>query len=371
MRLLFVIKTMHYGKGGAERVLATLCDGLCAAGHDVTLVSFDKQVDDSFYPFDHRIRWVRLGIGDASRRSTAAETWRRITELRRVLREWRPDAAIGFMHSSCIPLALAALGSGIPTVFSEHIVPQFYRRRRLEYAAFVACGFLAKRFVVISERFLAAYPGILGRRLTAISNPIVSLSDERADVRGGADGKLLLSVGRLDPQKDHDTLLRAFAGLSGRFPDWRLRIIGAGPLQEKLSVLIETLGLAGRVELLPPVEDIAGAYLSAQAYCVPSRFESFGLATAEALSLGLPAIGFADCPGTNELIEHGVNGILVDGTDRVADLAGGLGRVMGDADLRADLGAAGPKILERYSPARFVAEWQRLLDDIAGPTVGR
>ena len=362
MRLLFTIKTMHFATGGAERVLATLCNGLAARGHDVTLVSFDPGGVQPTYRLADAVEWIRLDIGEPWAPSRFGETCRRIGGLRRVLAEQNPDVAVGFMHSSCIPFSIAALGKGIPLVFSEHIVPQFYRDRRFEYFLFRLCASWAARITVIHEDYIRLYPRAMASKMHAISNPLTILSPEKAAVLGEQGSpKVLLSVGRLVAQKDHETLLRAFAAIARDHPQWTLRIVGAGPLLAELETLARSLGIGERVVMVGTVTDIASEYLGAQLYCVPSRYEGLPLAPAEALSLGLPVVGFADCPGTDELIEDGINGILVPAGDRVGNLSRALDALMGDGELRTRLAAEGPKVTDRYSPDLFVSRWEALL----------
>ncbi len=365
MRLVFAIKTMHFALGGAERVMATLCNGLADRGHDVTLVSFDHKGAEPVYELTTQVEWVRLDMGEPWAPSKLGETRRRISGLRSILRQQRPDVAAGFMHSSCIPLSIAALGTGIPLVFSEHIVPQYYRDRRLEYVLFLLCASRAARVTVISKAFIPLYPRALASKMCAVSNPVTLLSSEKASVAGEEGGaKVLLSVGRLVEQKDHAALLCALAAIAPDYPDWSLRIVGSGPLRNDLEGLARSLDIGERVALVEAVTDIAAEYRGAHLYCIPSRYEGLGLAAAEALSLGLPVVGFADCQGANELIEDGINGILVSGRDRVGSLSHALAELMGDSGLRVRLGSEGPKILDRYSPNQFVSHWETLLSSL-------
>ncbi len=370
MRLLFAIKTMHFAAGGAERVLATLCNGLAARGHDVAIVSFDPHGVPPIYDLADAIEWMRLDIGDAGAPSGYFDTCRRIRGLRGVLVKQNPDVAVGFMHSASIPLAIAALGKGIPLVYSEHIVPEYYHDRRFEYFLFKICALLAARVTVISEDFISLYPRCLASRMCAVPNPLTLLSQKKAAVAGEQGGpKVLLSVGRLVAQKDHETLFRAFATIAPDHPDWSLRVVGSGPLHDHLKHLAQHLGVGESVEIVETVTDIASEYLGAQLYCVPSRYEGLGLAPAEALSLGLPVVGFADCLGTNELIEDGINGVLVPDGDRVGNLSRALDTLMADGGLRMRLAAKGPRIIDRYSPDLFVSRWEALLSAPASAQV--
>lgn len=366
MKLLFAIKGMDGASGGAERVLAQVTDGLIERGHEVVLLSFDAPGGRSFYPLNPRLRRIPLGIGRTDRPSTLAETLRRVPALRRTVQAERPDVAIGFMHSMYVPLVLALTGAGVPLVASEHNVPERYADRRLQYALLILAGLRADRVTVLSPAVKRLFPRLLHRRMIAITNPVTDPGDRRADPAGSnGPGKTLLSVGRLTRQKDHDTLTRAFGLIADEFPDWQLRIVGEGELRPDLERTIASLGLEQRVELAGAVRAIDREYLGAQLFVVPSRFESFGLVTGEALSFGLPAIGFADCPGTNELIDDGVNGVLVGAGDRVGKLAAALRSLMSDQGKRIALGDRGPESVRWFSPSVVVDHWERLLEEIA------
>jgi glycosyltransferase involved in cell wall biosynthesis len=89
-------------------------------------------------------------------------------------------------------------------------------------------------------------------------------------------------------------------------------------------------------------------YQSAEIFVIPSRYEAYGLVTAEAMAHGLPVIGFEDCPGTNELIRSGVTGLLVDPkNNRVHSLASALSSLMADPLLRKRLAASGHKAINK------------------------
>ena len=107
--------------------------------------------------------------------------------------------------------------------------------------------------------------------------------------------------------------------------------------------------------------DIESEYQKAHIFALPSRYESFGLATAEAMAHGLPVIGFADCPGTNELISHDINGLLVKGSDRAEVFSLGLKKLIDEPDLRAAFGADGIRRVNVYIPDNIVEKWESVL----------
>ncbi len=367
MKLLFVIKTLELPGGGAERVLAEVTAALAQRGHEVAILSFDPPGGAPFYALHPAVRRMVQGIGDIRSGTEAGEAVRRVAAMRRLAKEERPDVAIGFMHSAYIPLGLALLGSAIPVVASEHIAYDHYRTRPLQAALLRLTPLLARTVTVISPAIRNGFPAMLRRRMAVIPNPVGMQGRGSADPAGEAGStKTLLSVGRLEEQKNHRTLIDAFARIAPDFPDWRLRIVGEGSLRGSLEAQLRRLGLDDRVSLPGATSDVGQDYAKAQLFAMPSSYESFGLATAEALSHGLPVVGFTDCPGTNELVQDGVNGILVAGPDRAAALAEGLAGLMASPERRRRLGAAGPASIDQFAPERVADQWEKLLIATAG-----
>lgn len=371
MRVLLAIKAMNNPGGGAERVLAELASGLTARGYEVAVLTFDPPGGRSYYPLHPAVRRIELGIGDTTRSASIGETARRTLALRSQARAVAPDVAVGFMHSMFISLGLALLGTGIPLIASEHIVPEHYRTRPLQSALLRLTPLVAERITVVSDQVLASYPPSLRARMVAIANPVSVEPGQRADVGGERrNRKTLLCVGRFSAQKDHATLIAAFAWLAGRFPDWDLRLVGDGELRGALTAQVAALNLAERVQMPGVVRDLSAEYTAAQLFVLPSRYESFGLATAEALAHGLPAVGFADCAGTNELIRPGVNGALATVDEPAADkdrapaLAAALEPLMASAEARLSLSRGEDALPSECTLPRVLDRWETLLRQV-------
>lgn len=365
MKLVYAIKTMNNSHGGAERVLADVTAGLCNNGHDVSLITFDESGGESFYPLHRGVKRFDLGIGRTEKKSGPTETIFRIIKIRQIVKAEKPDAVVAFMHSMFIPMALALAGTGIPVIASEHIVPDHYKNRKLEFALFAFSSLFVRRITVISEKIRKTYPPYLQQRMDIIPNPVgmpVARRDE--PVQNAKIRNIILNVGRLDPQKDQETLIRAFSHIAGDHPDWHLRIVGEGPLRPQLETLIAALGLDGRVSLPGISKQIHDEYSAASIFVMPSRYEAFGLATVEAMSHGLPVIGFADCPGTNEVIEDGFNGYLVGVDDRIGRLSEAMKNLIVSEDLRQSIGQNGKLTHKKFSPEKIVQRWEGLLNHV-------
>ena len=165
---------------------------------------------------------------------------------------------------------------------------------------------------------------------------------------GERDPRLILFVGRFNEQKGARHLLDAFAAMRERT---RLRLIGAGPAEAKLRRQAAQLGVANRIEWVPPQAQhaLADHYRQAAAVVVPSIEEGLGMVAVEAQLCGAPVVASAS-GGLTDVIEDGRTGILVP-PSAAGPLAGALDALIGDQGRAAALGAAGRRAaLAVFSP---------------------
>jgi glycosyltransferase involved in cell wall biosynthesis len=369
LNIVFAIKALGNQGGGAERVLIDVASGLARRGHTITLISNDPEGQASYYPLDDAIQRINLGIGNVSGKSSLPDVVRRMIRFRRTVAKVRPDVVVAFMHSSYLPAGIALLGTRIPMIASEHISPEHYQSRLLERVLLQLTPLLAARITVVSEQILLSFNAWLRRRMTAVPNP-VSVSTNKKPSDFDADPgrtRIILSVGRLAPQKNQQCLIAAFAKVSVDFPNWKLRIVGEGELRGALEAQVRELDLTGKVELPGAISDVGQEYMQADLFVLPSTYESFGLATAEALLHGLPAVGFADCPGTNSLIRHDENGLLVAGSNRTEALAAALGRLMANLqELKQLSNASRDWLAQMFDINSILDRWEGLIQETAG-----
>jgi len=174
-------------------------------------------------------------------------------------------------------------------------------------------------------------------------------------------GPVIAALGRLHPNKAFDTLIRAFATLE----DGTLWLAGDGPDRQALATLAAELGVAERVMFLGWQDDPQAVIRGADLFVCPSRHEPFGNVIAEAMACGKPVISTASHGGM-ELIEDGVNGVLVP-VDDAGAMGDAMRQVSGDPALARRLAAAGRAHWQaRLSPAQVTSDWIDFLVKVAG-----
>ncbi|MFH8366213.1 glycosyltransferase [Streptomyces sp. NPDC018031] len=375
MRISFLLHNA-YGIGGTIRSTFNVA-GALAARHDVEIVTIVRTQDTPSLPLHEDVRIVplidlRRGVrgNDArnplrSRPSAhvpAAEaggtknfnalTDERIAEY---LAGTDADAVVATRPGLVIMLAQAGSDRYL-RIGQEH---RLYGTHKAEIRT--ACDAAIARldaYTSVSEADAATHRAQLpdvGTLLTAIPNGVPPTAVEPSDGRA----KLVVAAGRLIPVKRYDLLVSAWATVTAKHPDWRLRIYGRGPQQPALRRQIDELRLADRITMMGAHSPIETEWAKGSIAAVTSREESFGMTIVEAMHCGVPVVA-TDCPhGPGEIITDGKDGLLVPVGD-AAGIADGLCRLIEDDELRRGMGAAARVSAQRYGPEQIADRYEAL-----------
>jgi glycosyltransferase involved in cell wall biosynthesis len=208
---------------------------------------------------------------------------------------------------------------------------------------------LADRLIVVNSevrRYLEEL-GVDGRRVAFVPNGIdtdIFVPDPTTDKNAGRrrlgidpEVSVILWVGRVDPVKGLDLLLRSWAGLPAAVRRGaRLVLVGEGGESTRLRAMASDLGLDGSLAFPGSVTDVRPYYWCADIFVLPSRSEGMSNAMLEAMACGVPVIA-SNVGGAPDLIEHGSNGLLFE-TESEPQLAACLSELLHDPARRSSLG---------------------------------
>jgi GalNAc-alpha-(1->4)-GalNAc-alpha-(1->3)-diNAcBac-PP-undecaprenol alpha-1,4-N-acetyl-D-galactosaminyltransferase len=362
MRLTLVISSL--ARGGAERTASVLASAWAERGNAVTLITLEQD-DVPAYPLHSKVALCQLRIraGKATHiLYGAVRNLKIISVLRDTIRASRPDFVISFMDISNLLALLATRPLAVSTIIVEQVHPAYHYigwhweiLRRVLYRR-------ADALVCASQPMLSWFEskGIKG---LVIPNPVdLGNAPDYSDQHGSKKkaGRIVIGMGRLVEQKGFDLLLEAFSRVAQWNPDWSLKILGDGPLRNRLMAQTQKLNLAERVEFTGALADPFTVLRAADLFVFSSRFEGFGNALCEAMACGLPAISF-DCPsGPSEIIRNGVDGVLVPAED-VAALTAAMNRLMSDERERLMLASRAPEVGLRFGIERVLNLWEQIL----------
>jgi len=382
MRITLVISTLD--GGGAERVATNMANYWAAKGWGVTILTTDFRGRSSRYKLHPCVTHLDLGnprfnqlpdlqaaapiVGlidgcSPSERAVLIPRATEILKLRGAISSTAPDVVISYMDRTNLCVLTATRGLGLPVIVTEHCDPnenfigaewELLRRRLYPQASYVA---------VLTEESLDHFSSVAGMRGRVIPNavtlPVFSSTDEMPRRK---NGRLLLAMGRLDHGKGFDLLLRAFALVAERHPDWTLEILGEGPVRPYLESIVQRLGLGERVRMPGFTRRPFEAMRRADLFVLSSLDEGFSNVLLEAMACGVAVVSF-DCPsGPRHIIRHGVDGILVPPRDAPA-MAAALDRLMGDEAERRQLAAKAPEVAERFGAEKVMRMWEELVFD--------
>ena len=361
------MKVLHLhkltGVSGSEGHLLALLPALRKRGIDARFLGLDVPGSDAprFYA-----ALDELGIPYRGVRCGPDVSPRLARDVIRAVRAESPDLVHTHLVHADVYGAIAAKRLGVPVISTRHnddrylLGPFRYVDRAFARPAYrlIAISDAVRRFL---ERAGHDPAKLLTIRYGLDELPPGPSEPTPATAGIPADAPLALAVGRLIAQKDHATLLRAFARVRAGLPQARLAILGAGPLEGETRALAAELGLADAVSL-PGRTAIRDWLERADVFVHTSRWEGFGIVLLEAMLAGLPIVATA-VSAVPEVVADGETGVLVEAGD-VGGLAAALEALLADRERAAALGEAGRKrAREEFAVARMAERTAAVYED--------
>lgn len=388
MNILLANLTKMVGdSGGMAKVTCEFAHEMRKRGHQVALAYSDVRTGNFYYPWDQDIPaydirhykgqsiaypWY-LKLKREFYRTFNKRKARTVNDdfaasvlldnLQDVLDTVNPDIIVSFQPAAS-KMLLCDLKTGIPVVTMSHGDPEdyFHTYPKAEIPALeksAVCQVLLPSF----ENHIKTH---LPNAKTIVIGNAIPQYDKQADLAMSKSAYKLLFIGRLSRNhKRPHLLIEAFADLAKEYHEWIVELWGAENgkgYYKELQLLIHKFHLENQVFLKGPTNNVPEVLQQGDIFVFPSAYEGFGMSLGEAMSMGLPAIGYKGCSAVNELIKDGENGFLCDdGTD---SLCNNMRKLMSNRALRIRMGNNARQSMKKYSPDKIWNQWEHLLKDM-------
>ncbi|MDC0298100.1 glycosyltransferase [Akkermansiaceae bacterium] len=335
--------------GGIERASTSLANHWVRKGNEISVIALYQSIP--FFSLEPSVDFNEPTF--PYRGNKHIYTIRMMAWLRLQVKKIEPDAVLAFGESTNPYVLLALMRLGVPVFVSDRMHPKarlpkltFWLKKRLypRASAIVVQTQLAKS--VISSYLLDANINVIPNPVNVIEPlPLKKL-------------KRIVAIGRLEKVKGHEYLIRAFAKLEST--EWQLSLVGDGSLLNSLKSLAVELGIGGRVIFHRYLKNFRRELSEASIFVIPSLKEGFPNALLEAMSVPLPCIVTDFLGSNNEIINSGVNGLIVP-TKSVDSMAKAINDLINNPHERESLAMRAFQVREDYQFDKIANEWMRLI----------
>ena len=380
--LLSNLTKMVNHSDGVAKVVCAFANEMVKRGHTVSIIHSDEQEGSFFFPlnksiktynakkskdgsiikFPFYLRALREVVRPFNKRNAQIinrdfDEKKLVANLKRYLEEIKPDIIVSCPIESSI-LFLRNLNTDIPVITMSHGSQRDSFDEKEIYALENSV-----LYQVLLPSFEEHIKKILPKvNVITMGNAVPSF-EVCADLSKEKEQYKIIFVGRLSRgTKRPHIIIQAFAKLAQEYPNWIVELWGAKErpsYYEELVQLIKSNRLGNRVFLKGTTNDVPSVLRQADIFAFPSYWEGFSLALTEGMSMGLPAIGFKNCPGTNELIKDGVTGFLCD--DGVENFSNALEKLISNKELRVKMGKAATQYMKQYETQTHWDKWEEIL----------
>ena len=369
LHILFV--TPSLGTGGAEKQLLHLANSLPREIYKVSIVAMRKNGDyEAHVNGDVERIWATSRFKSSSLSALAG-----IRDVRQTIANCKPDLVVTFLNHMSLIAWVSSLGLGkirrcvcIQNNVTEEARGAFGRLASKPYLTVLGRAASSSAGIVfISQGVQASFKSEIGLAsdvpIAVINNIGVLWDNPKTQNQVQKDDPpVILACGRLHPQKDYPTLLKAFKIVRSTIK-CRLRILGDGPQRNNLQNMIVDLGLKDSVELCGFQRSPATFMEKASLFVLSSKYEGFGNVIVEAMGQGLPVVS-TNCPhGPSEIIQDNVTGLLVDVGSHI-QLATAMSKVLEQPELNSRLSRAARKRAADFSIDAIVPRYSEFFQSI-------
>jgi GalNAc-alpha-(1->4)-GalNAc-alpha-(1->3)-diNAcBac-PP-undecaprenol alpha-1,4-N-acetyl-D-galactosaminyltransferase len=336
--------------GGIERASISLANHFAEIGYQVSVMALYKS--KHFFKLNESIKFIEP-VFKRTKFNKYFYVLKMMAYIKKNAKQLKPDTILAFGEWTNPFVIIALQLSGFPIFVSDRMNPMGKLPFLSESLRKI---FYKKATGVISQTSFAKnilYKKTKAKNIKVIHNPVNAVEKVKCEQK-----KRIVSIGRLEKVKGHKFLIEAFAKVNDK--SWELSLVGDGDERIYLENLADKLGVRNRIIFHGHLQDFSLQLSEAQIFVLPSLKEGFPNALIEAMSVPLACISGDFFAGSNEIVEEGINGLIVR-PGNVDDLSFALNRLIENESLREKIAKNGVKVRETLA---FETIAQQYLDFI-------
>ena len=381
--ILYIWRSMA-SLAGVERVLSMKINWLASHGYKVILVTYEQGLHPIVLPIHPNVKIIDLKTPfyELSQYPLCRRYFKYLcmkevflNSLKEVIRDVHPDIVISIANSMNVMKEIYKASKGARLIIESHetffsvmkepvylqhpilrIVAKLYDRQNLKYVN------RFDRIVALTQGDADEWKKHVTTKIEVIPNPLaipqsVQITEETKF--------RMIAVGRLEEVKGFDHLIKAFAVIADKYPQWRLDIYGGGSCKDNLLSLITDQHLENQISILPPTSNIYAEYQDSDFYVLSSHHEGLGMVLMEAMACGIPCVAYNCDYGPKVLITDSI-GILVEESN-IYKLADAMLWMIEQPQERKEMGKRARKAVGKYEKEKIMHTWEELFNSLLFP----
>ncbi|WP_408031404.1 glycosyltransferase [Tenacibaculum xiamenense] len=412
LKKILIVQHQNFinGSGGTEKICCFLANELLSLGYEVEIATNENSIGQPVFHLDSKIKITNIYSDDINQKEIKPYVnyhgknpfkWIKFKVKKKLAKLsnkklmlsmggfdnvykfnlhqrsklWnqfilssKPDLIITMTIGSLLEITYEK-EFNIPIVNSVNGRPDYDYTDQLWYRSKIDMKFLKESYKHLSgiqilfNSYKDFLPGTFNGVCKVIPNPVPQLNEVINHSQSKDRYRIINMASLVLDCKQQDLALKVFAEIAEEYPNWDLFFWGEGNGLNKLEELIEDYKLQNRVFLKGFTETPLEELKSSDIFIFPSKYEGFPLALTEAMSVGLPSLGFESCSGVNELIKHNKTGFLAKNTEEMKNY---LEKLMIDSKLRQDFGINAQKDMSVYTSEYVKGEWNQMIKEVLG-----
>lgn len=351
VKIALIIPTLR--RGGAERVMSILANEFSLDNFEVHLITWAQGEDG--YTINENVTQHRIGFFSKNKIHRLFSVLLTYARLRKKLKEIQPKVILSFMIKSNILSLIASRGLDIPTFVSDRSNP---KKKVPKVEEILRKKMYKKASGIIAQTDLARQ--VIKNKTNHSNIAVIQNPAREVELYSKIEReKIIISVGRLVPEKGQKYLLKAFSLCKDE--NWKVIFLGQGPLLENLQSYSIELGISENCLFLGEVENVDEWLAKASIFAFPSISEGFPNALIEGMMAGLPCVSFDCDAGPSDIIENTKNGFLVE-LKNTEVFANRLSQLISNPSLRSEIGNNAQLIQQQLNKKMIVSKYSNFIN---------